>query len=516
MILKKLTIKRFGKIYDKTLEFSPGINVLYGENESGKSTLHTFIKSMFFGLTRQRGRAAKNDTYARYEPWDHPADYGGILWFESRGKNYRLTRTFYKENQGMELFSLEDGEVLDGGEAMEDILGEVSEAVYDNTVSVAQLKSVTGQDLARELQNYMASYQGTGDCFVDLGRAMQMLKMSRKGYRDQKEKRIRETEKEQEKLRAKMEYLGGEMEELERKQSAVSQKEEELYKRMGPDRDGSGADERLRSLQIKKAGLFAAMAAALFLGIASVFFRIGADYQTSKLGWDFSFVFALLGAGTFLAAIRRNQKELARLKKLRVRQSAQQEKLRWNKESLKETYGEKKTDYANLMEEYQEYEAESLLPSVEDVEIQALEIAMSAIEEISGNIHRQVGRRLRSRISRILREVTNGKYQEVVLDTDLHMMVNTKERAVPVERLSRGTMEQIYFALRMAAADLFCKKEPFPIILDDVFGMYDEERLTAMLHWLDKEKRQVIISTCSKREMELLDKEGIPYQKLEL
>ena len=42
---------------------------------------------------------------------------------------------------------------------MEAVLGGVSEAVYDNTVSVGQLKSVTGQDLVRELQNYMASYQ---------------------------------------------------------------------------------------------------------------------------------------------------------------------------------------------------------------------------------------------------------------------------------------------------------------------------------------------------------------------
>ena len=51
MIIRKLNIKNFGKVHDKTLEFSPGINVLYGENESGKTTIHTFIKSMLFGLT---------------------------------------------------------------------------------------------------------------------------------------------------------------------------------------------------------------------------------------------------------------------------------------------------------------------------------------------------------------------------------------------------------------------------------------------------------------------------------
>ena len=44
--------------------------------------------------------------------------------------------------------------------------------------------------------------------------------------------------------------------------------------------------------------------------------------------------------------------------------------------------------------------------------------------------------------------------------------------------------------------------------------MYDEERLLGVLGWLSREKRQVIISTCSKREMELLDKAGIPYRRL--
>ena len=50
--------------------------------------------------------------------------------------------------------------------------------------------------------------------------------------------------------------------------------------------------------------------------------------------------------------------------------------------------------------------------------------------------------------------------------------------------------------------------------MDDVFGMYDEYRLASVLCWIHKENRQVIISTCHKREMEILDKEGIPYQKI--
>ena len=91
------------------------------------------------------------------------------------------------------------------------------------------------------------------------------------------------------------------------------------------------------------------------------------------------------------------------------------------------------------------------------------------------------------------------------------MTVNTEGRIVPLEQLSRGTAEQIYFSLRMAAGELLCGEEKFPVILDEVFGMYDEERLAAVLSWLSREKRQVIICTCRRREMEIMEKLGIPF-----
>ena len=79
----KLEIRNFGKMQNRTLEFSDGIQLISGENESGKSTVHTFIRSMLFGMTRGRGRAAKNDVYSRYEPWENPAYYAGEMVLES-------------------------------------------------------------------------------------------------------------------------------------------------------------------------------------------------------------------------------------------------------------------------------------------------------------------------------------------------------------------------------------------------------------------------------------------------
>ncbi|MDO4338380.1 MAG: AAA family ATPase [Eubacteriales bacterium] len=513
MIIKRLAIKNFGKIHNKTLEFSQGINVLYGENESGKSTVHTFLKSMLYGIRRQRGKAAKNDTYTTYEPWENPASYGGTLWFENGGKNFRLTRNFHKTNQSSELLCEDDGELLDVEKGdLDVVLGGVSEAVFENTVSVAQLKSVTGQGLVRELQNYMASYQGTGDSSVDLGRTMQLLKMSRKGYQVQADRCKKDTEKEQEKLAVNIDYLRQEMDELWEKKSQISVHEEALQT-VGEDNGEAVLDERIYKIQREKGLLSGAMAITAVLAVLAV---VMLRRLVPGL-WVLQLLAGIAGAALFAGegiSQKRLSEELSRRKRMKNRWLQKQEKLKWNRESLEESWKEKETALSNLQAEYREVEERAYLPLMEETEIEAINLAMKTIEKLSGNIHNQLGGRLRRRTSQILSEITGGKYREVLMDKDLHMTVNTEERTVPLESLSRGTLEQIYFALRMAAGELLCGEERFPVILDDVFGMYDEERLGAVLRWLHGENRQVIISTCHKREMEILEKEGIPYQKI--
>lgn len=513
MIIRRLAIKNFGKIHNKTLEFSPGINVLYGENESGKTTVHTFLKSMLYGIRRQRGKAAKSDTYSTYEPWENPAVYGGTLWFENGGKNFRLTRNFHKTNQTSELLCEDDGELLDVEKGdLDVVLGGVSEAVYENTVSVAQLKGVTGQGLVRELQNYMASYQGTGDSSVDLGRTMQLLKMSRKGYQVQAAKCKKDTEKEQEKLAASMDYLRQEMEDIWEKKSRISVHEESLHV-AGEDNGEAILDERIYKIQREKGLLSGGMAMTAVLAVLAVLLL-----RRLVPGFFFLQILAgLLGVLLFVwegISQKRLSEELSKRKRMKARGLQKQEKLKWNRESLEESWKEKETALSNLQAEYKEIEERAYLPLMEETEIEAINLAMKTIETLSGNIHHQLGGKLRLRTSQILSGITGGKYNEVLMDEGFHMMVNTDERTVPLESLSRGTTEQIYFALRMAAGELLCGEECFPVILDDVFGMYDEERLTAVLHWLSGEKRQIMISTCHKREMELLEKEGIPYQKI--
>ena len=54
LIIRELQLYHFGKFHQMTLPLQPGINIIYGENEAGKSTIHRFIKAMLFGVTRLR------------------------------------------------------------------------------------------------------------------------------------------------------------------------------------------------------------------------------------------------------------------------------------------------------------------------------------------------------------------------------------------------------------------------------------------------------------------------------
>ena len=61
-------------------------------------------------------------------------------------------------------------------------------------------------------------------------------------------------------------------------------------------------------------------------------------------------------------------------------------------------------------------------------------------------------------------------------------------------------------------------KESMPIILDETFAYFDDERLENILKYLDEnfKENQIIIFTCSTREKEILKKNNIEYKYLEI
>ena len=114
-----------------------------------------------------------------------------------------------------------------------------------------------------------------------------------------------------------------------------------------------------------------------------------------------------------------------------------------------------------------------------------------------------------------MEEITDGRYSRLVIESGLDISLMSEGRKVDIMRVSQGTAEQIYFALRMAASEILLEEE-FPVILDDVFVNYDEKRLKNILKWLVKSKKQILLFTCQKRELEILQELGSTYQMIEL
>ena len=95
MILKKMSA-RFGKLDDVTLELGPGLNVLYGKNESGKSTWCDFLRAMFYGIdTKERDRQTALADKNKYMPWSGKLMEGRVV-LQHKDRTITLERTSLK------------------------------------------------------------------------------------------------------------------------------------------------------------------------------------------------------------------------------------------------------------------------------------------------------------------------------------------------------------------------------------------------------------------------------------
>lgn len=93
MRIRELKIKAFGGLENFHLSFAEGMNLFYGANESGKTSIAAFIRAMLYGLGRRSANLEKNPRQ-RYTPWQSAERMGGSIRFELRGQQYFLERSF--------------------------------------------------------------------------------------------------------------------------------------------------------------------------------------------------------------------------------------------------------------------------------------------------------------------------------------------------------------------------------------------------------------------------------------
>jgi len=149
---------------------------------------------------------------------------------------------------------------------------------------------------------------------------------------------------------------------------------------------------------------------------------------------------------------------------------------------------------------------------------QSIELVKQLLSKAYEKMKNNVSPVFTEKLSNNILEITKGKYCKLYFNDEQGLILELNNgNYIQAERLSVGTIDQLYLSLRLAMLDEI-SNEKVPIILDEAFAYYDDERLKNILNYLATKfsDRQIIILTCTKREKDLLEKLHISFNNIEL
>ena len=648
MRLIDLHIDGFGKFHDLDLRFAEGMNILYGHNEAGKSTLHAFLQAMLYGLERRPGVGSAAKLHKKYRPWDAPERFGGTLRLAHEGQVYRIVRDFNADDlsaDGATISSLEiwnettGARVADPRSFLQAMLGGISETAFENTVSIGQLRSATSRSMVHELKSYITNLSTTGDMSLDSAGALKLLKQQRSAL---EAKRVPEAAKSYAQLIGEIRNIEREIAQPEyenqlRKYQALrsevrteqvdrqTRREELLQKTAAQEAvltqagfDSAdeieeakeqadtlyslcriGAEPRERAIRIALPLLFGLLTvlcgvvAVLITAVESSAFAQRFNLAPEKVP---GLVAAVSGSGlnaTILVAgsigllvlcmllfvwrlyanaartgfLRETAAELSAMLTKQIgaaeisddamesfrthmdELTRAEEELETHRTALAElsaelqnlSNDERRYDVELQKQNEKQTELEGKLQHLANVknraemlkrtldendaistEIDAINLAAETMTELQGSIQSSFGHYLNKEAGELIAGITGGVYDSMWIDQNLDIFMNTPGKIVPIEDVSSGTMDQIYLALRLAAARLIqgdsgAAEARLPLIFDDSFAMYDEQRLASALRYITEiHHGQILLFTCHTREQRILENEDVTFNLIEM
>lgn len=179
MKINKIKINSYGKLKGKEIKLKDGINIIYGKNESGKSTLLNFIVNSFYGISKNKKGKEYSDV-EKYTPW-LGEEFSGKLEYELNNKNkYEIYRDFKKKNpkifnENMEDISKEFNIDKSKGNEFFYEQTKVDKELFLSTVVVGQQEVKLGKQEQNILVQKIANLVGTGDDNVSYKRAMDRI-----------------------------------------------------------------------------------------------------------------------------------------------------------------------------------------------------------------------------------------------------------------------------------------------------------------------------------------------------
>lgn len=625
MIIKNLKVNGFGKLENQDFKFNNGINVVEGNNESGKSTLLKFIASMFYGVSKNKNGKLIPD-YDRYKPWRDIPFSGKIQYTLDSGEDFEVYRDFkkktpiiynakkeditnnYKLNKAKDsLFFVEQTGIEENDFCSTCITEQENVKLSDsdknqviqrlsNILSTGDentsYKKVVDRLNKMQLEN-VGSSRSTGRPINQVEEAIEELEEQRKDA-EEYEKQKYEVDRKKQTIKTDIEDTKIVLS-LLRKQKGILEKtifEEEklkiLKKNLSQNNDEQDIlEERLNDLLEERKDNLNKSKIGYILGALIMIIVIAITIILRKplilLGLIVSLIIFVIQAlinrkktnriKRFGRKIQKERVELEDRLTILEKSHEKQEKeildkekeiLTVQKEAEKEVAREfagkiddsiiediLSTEYSKIVEFIDEKEREQAEISINERKIEIdnenivtkledlvdidekleglyerkddllqlnnmYEMAKEEIEKAYQEMKDNITPEFLEELKTILSGVTNGKYSDCYIDSDNNILVEIETgQYVPIELLSIGTIDLVYMALRISAAKEI-SKETMPIILDEGFAYYDNDRMARILKYLASLDRQVIIFTCSNREKEILKSEKIYFNLIDL
>lgn len=641
MKIKNIKINSFGKISNKEYDFSEKINLIYGKNEAGKSTLLKFIQNIFYGTSKNKRGKSFSD-YDLYKPWGE-GDFSGKLKYKlDSGKEFEVYREFGKKNPKIYNENLEDISKqfnIDKNIGNEFFFEQtkVDEFMFlSSVVSMQQEIKLNKQDQNIYIQK-IANLAGTGDDNISYKKAVEKLNKKQldeigtdrsqgkpinlsiskinkyeneikelENYEQKQyiiENEINKLNNEIEKEKLKEKYLK-ELKEIkenekieneklklnkkiiEKNEEAIKEKKQTLNSLLNQKEknDKNNINKLKMNNKIYYILIF------IFIALDTVSFILTRNTILTLI-----LLIPIIGTMSYYfikknsikkenrkiiekrnkidyelnEKINYTENEINLLEKNNEAQKEDVEKIKEKinseinieKQKIKNKYIYKINDdelnilfncidfnevidnIQNLIRQKElklntlQLNRKNIIDNLENlVNVEELlEIERQNYEELKEkndkiNIARDllgkayekmkngVTPKFTSNLSENIMKISNGKYKKVTVNDEEGIIVELPSgEYVSAEKLSGGTIEQLYLSLRLSMAKEI-SDENMPIILDEAFAYYDDERLENTLKFLidNFKENQIILFTCTNREKEIFDKKNINYNYIEL
>ena len=646
MKITNININSYGNIKDKNIELKDGINIIKGSNESGKSTLLSYISNIFYGISKNKDGKSISD-FDRYKPWNGNDFSGKISYKLDNSEKYEVYRDFTKKNPKIynekmeDISSNYDIDKKEGNKFFMEQTG-LDKQMYLSTVVSMQQEVRLNEKEQNILVQKIANLAGTGEDNVSYKKAITKLqdkirdeigtnKTTQKPINITQNK-INEIEKELEKIRPYEEKKYGINDEKNQVIEEISQKEElydiarklksvgeaqeftkhslEISKKNKSDnllqltdleKANENSEEKCNQIMDKIEKLEGEKISGKYLVFAIIAMVLVALLVVNMLVIKISIISMVAIFGIVLDVlmcfiingkkkkdferkihedIEKYKQELSLIQNdiamtngkidvLKKGNDSIDAELQSTVEKMESELADKKNEIIN---EYNgkfdrkilddilksnitvqdidadlanskvklkglEIEEKNILPQLDCmVELEErqealkqeyaelkekeeiINIAIENLEDAYEEMKTTITPKFTSRLSKTAAKITDGKYNKVTIsDTSAMIMENEKGDYIELDRLSNGTIDELYLSLRLSMIDDIAK-ENMPIILDESFAYFDDERLSNILKYLSEEMKdhQAIIFTCTNRERETLDKLGIKHNLIEM